>query len=183
MKFTFRRIYTSIILSSAILLGGCGGEPDQAAGEQPAKAQRMEMPTAMAPQSGGGPAPTGESVAGEFDGKPFEAARITECPATPGYALGFNASTEDFVSNAAGEGLRIGGGFEKERGRLSANYLGRAWKAGEGSDGELDFTLTSARSDDGMRQFVTVHAKGTFVDEAGESVPFDVIATCEIGGR
>lgn len=182
MKYAFPRICAWAIFSSAIFFGGCGGKSDQAAGEQPPNVQRMEMPAAAAPQSGGGPAPDGESVAGEFDGKRFEAALITQCPATPGYALGFNATTEDYVSNAAGKGLRIGGGFEKEQGKLSANYLGRAWKAGEGSDGELDFTMTSARSADGKRQFVTVHATGTFVDEAGASVPFDVIATCEPGG-
>lgn len=183
MKYSFSRVSISIILSSAFLLGGCGGEPDPAAGVTPPQSQGMETPTATVPQSGGGPVPDGDSVAGVFDGAPFEAASIIECPAVPGYALGFNASTEDYVGNTAGEGLRIGGGFEEGKGKMSANYLGRAWTSGMDSDGEVDFTLTDARSDDGMRQFVTVNAAGTFVDEAGESVTFSVIVTCEVGGR
>ena len=181
MKFSVLRVSTSVILASAILLAGCGGEPDPAAGGMSPPVQGMETPSATAPQSG--PVPDGDAVTGVFDGKSFEAALITECLAVPGYALGFNSTTEDYVSNTAGEGLRIGGGFEEDQGRLSANYLGRAWKAGMDSDGELGFALTDARSDDGMRQFVTVNAEGTFVDEAGESVTFNVSATCEVGGR
>lgn len=125
--------------------------------------------------------PDGESVSGSIGGETFEATTIRDCRAVPGIALGFNASTEDYVGPGQGAGLRIGGGVERDRARLVADYRGERWTAGEGVDGApVEFTLTDARSE--TRQFVTLQARGQLVNEGGLRIPIEVVATCEPGG-
>jgi len=165
MKFVLTAILSLLTVSS-----GC------AETESPTKAA-IETAQEMTSRS----MPDGESVAGTIDGEAFEATTIRECKAVPGIALGFNASTDDYVGSSQNAGLRVGGGFERARARLFADFRGERWTAGEGVDGgPVDFRLSDQRA--GSRQFVTVRARGQLMNDAGVAIPIEVNVTCEPGG-
>lgn len=132
-------------------------------------------------QIASGSLPEAESVSGIIDGEPFEATTIRDCRAVPGIALGFNASTDGYAGPRQEAGLRIGGGVERDRARLVADFRGERWMAGDGVDGApVEFTLTDQQTE--TRQFVTVQARGELVNDEGHRIPIEVVATCEPGG-
>lgn len=172
-----------ILTALTALVLGCGGT--EGVSEAGSKPGTVETKPGTGSTEGETVGPTEETIVLELEGRRFLASRILECPATPGYGLGFNGSTEDYVGPTSDQGVRMGGGFEGDRGRVVVEYEGSGWTAGEGSTGgDLSFDLSDSRVVEGgsTHQLVTVHASGTLVDEAGNELPFDLLVTCEPGG-
>lgn len=160
-----------LVLAAGMATTGCGD-----AGVEPGSSQ-----SAADVQAGSlAEMPTGESASGTLDGTEFSATRISECQATPGYGLGIRAATENFTGQGD-NGVQLFGGFERQRGKITVDFRGGRWTAGEGTEGgRLEFELTDVR--DQARQFVTVRAQGSMVGDQGDSVPFDLTLVCEPGG-
>jgi hypothetical protein len=160
----------AMLLAAGVVATGCGD-----AGVAPPSQNAPASQTASAAEL-----PDGESASGSLDGTEFAATRISQCQATPGYGLGIRASTADFAAQDD-RGVQLFGGFEKEEGRITVDFRGSRWTAGEGTDGgSLEFSMTDVR--DQLREFVTVRTHGTMISDQGESVPFNLTLVCEPGG-
>lgn len=161
----------AMLLAAGVIVTGCGDT-----GEAPGSSESGPSSHAASVAE----MPDGESASGSLDGTGFSATRISECQATPGYGLGIRAATEDFTAQDD-RGVRLFGGFENQRGRITVDFRGSRWTAGEGTDGgSLEFAMTDVRNQ--TRQFVTVRANGSLVSDQGENIPFDLTLVCEPGG-
>ena len=160
-----------MLLAAGVFATGCGETGVEHPSPQRAPASQT-APVAELPE--------GESASGSLDGTEFAATRISQCQATPGYGLGIRAATEDFTAQDD-RGVQLFGGFEKQRGKITVDFRGSRWTAGEGTDGgSLEFSMTDIRNQ--VREFVTVRAHGSMVSDQGETVPFDLTLICEPGG-
>ena len=160
-----------MLLAAGMVATGCG-DADIAPGA-PQSTSAMRSVSVAEP-------PHGESASGTLDGTEFTATRISQCQATPGYGLGIRAATENFTGQDD-SGVQLFGGFEKQAGKITVDFRGHRWTAGEGTaGGRLEFDMTDAR--DPARQFVTVRAQGSMVGDQGGSMPFDLTLVCEPGG-
>lgn len=160
-----------MLLAAGLVATGCGDAGVQQSASQSAPAVQTESMAEL---------PKEESASGSLDETAFAATRISQCQATPGHGLGIRASTEDFVGQSD-IGVQVFGGFEKGRGKITVDFRGTRWTAGEGSDGgSLEFVMTDMRNQ--LRQFVIVRAHGSMVSDQGRAVPFDLTLVCEPGG-
>ena len=161
----------AMLVAAGLVTTGCGDARMEPGSQQSAPSVQTAAVAEL---------PDGESASGSLDGTEFAATRISQCQATPGYGLGIRAATEDF-DGQDGRGVQLFGGFEKQRGRITVDFRGSRWTAGEGTDGgHLEFAMTDARNE--VREFVTVRAQGTMISDQGESIPFDLTLVCEPGG-
>lgn len=159
------------LIAAGAAVSGCGDAGVAPGAPRSAPAAQTER---MAPL------PEQESASGSLDGTEFSATRISQCEATPGYGLGIRAATDDFVGQTDA-GVQLFGGFEQGRGKITVDFRGTRWTAGEGTDGgSLEFRMTDIRNQ--LRQFVIVEANGNMVSDQGEAVPFELTLTCEPGG-
>ena len=177
-----RVLGTIIALLVTLGLGACGDTGTDHNSQANTESEKAPSVSRMknsepAPASSEGPAEV--AVALTLEGSPVEIARIFECVAMPGVGLGFSAFTEDYVGNGRA-GVRVGGGFEDDRGQIVINTRDRKW-ATEAAPGTLDFKRTDTRTQDG-HSFVTIVATGTAIADA-EELPFTLTVTCAPAGQ
>ncbi len=163
-----------------IAISGCGGDADVV---DSSVSERSTLDDVAATDNGDGGdgknsadggGSTEESVAFILAGETLDTSIITQCPATPGYALAFGA--------AGADRLQVGGGFQADQGRIYVrDSAGVEWNAGTDTAlGALAFTLSDSGGN--TNPFVTVKASGEVENETGDRLAFNVTVTCEPGG-
>ena len=172
---------TVLGLSMITILAACGDsgdKPDPLNAGDTDHARSVHRIPAPPEETTGTDGPTAEAVELALDGSPVDISQIHQCAATPGRGLGFSSWTDDHVGDGSA-GVRVGGGFEYEKGRVLINYQSKKWVAEEGV-GSLSFNRIDTRTSDG-HSFVTVEATGKAVAGTDE-LPFSLTVTCEPGG-